>query len=71
MSLILLIDGNGELAAPLLFLPYTIRQLRHGLCGAGEFFTFSLVLISTITIVYPAYKFIQEFLQYNRILEEA
>lgn len=67
---VLLFDGELSLALPVLFLPYTIRQLSHGLTGAGEFFSFMLVLLSTITVVYPAYKFVQELAQYARIRKE-
>ena len=67
---VFLFGGNPALALPVLFLPYTIRQLCHGLTGAGEFLSFALVLLSTITVVYPAYKFVQELAQYSRIKKE-
>lgn len=66
----ILFGGNPSVALPMLFLPYTIRQLSHGLTGAGEFFSFALVLLSTITVVYPAYKFVQELAEYGRIKKE-
>ena len=66
----LLADGETVVAFGLLFLPYTIRQLKNMLGGAGEFLSFALVLLSTVTVVYPAYKFVQELLEYRRIKAE-
>ena len=60
----------------LLFLPYMIRQVAHGLKDifnggtVGEFFSFFVVLIGTITIIYPAYKLYQEIKQYSDIKNE-
>ena len=64
---VLFSEGETTLAFGLLFLPYTIRQLKSMLGGSGEFLSIMLVLLSTITVVYPAYKFVQEFLEYRRI----
>ncbi len=55
------------MAFPFFFIPYTIRQLSGKLHGAGEFISFALVLLSTITVVYPAYKFVQELLEYRNV----
>lgn len=63
----LLDQGEAAMAFGFLFLPYTIRQLGNMLGGAGEFWSILLVLVSTITVVYPAYKFVQELLEYSRI----
>lgn len=59
-------EGGFVPALALFFLPYTIRQLWHGLSGAGEIVSIVLVLLSTITVIYPAYKCVQEFLEYRR-----
>jgi len=67
LAAILLFNGEVLIAFPILFLPYTIRQLSGLLHGAGEFLSFFLILISTITVVYPAYKFVQELLEYRHI----
>lgn len=76
ISLILLFDGETELSVMLLFLPYMIRQVAYGLKDVfdggtgGEIISFIVVLLGTITLIYPAYKFIQEFLEYKKLLAE-
>lgn len=60
----------GGTAITLFFLPYIIRQVRHSLGDIfnggtfGEFISFSVVLLGTITVVYPAYKLYQEISLY-------
>lgn len=57
-----------------LFLPYMIRQVAYRLKNIfttgvlGEIVSFAVVMIGTMTLIYPAYKFIQEFLQYRNLL---
>ncbi len=57
----------GSSAIILLFVPYSIRQLRHGLSGTGEIIPFVVVLLASVTVIYPLYKAIQEIREYVRI----
>lgn len=65
-------DGSAA-GLMLLFLPYMIRQAAHGLKDifnggtVGEIFSFIVVLLGTITVIYPAYKLYQEIKQYSDI----
>ena len=60
----------GGVAITLLFLPYMIRQVRHSLGSIfnsgsfGEFVSFAIVLLGTLTVVYPAYKLYREIVEY-------
>ncbi len=54
----------------LFFLPYMIRQSWGRLTGLGEFFVFMILLLSTMTIVYPAYKLFQEIRDYSAIKQQ-
>ncbi len=64
---------EGSAAICLLFVPYMIRQAAHGLkdvwnSGAvGECFSFIVVMLGALTVVYPLYKFIQELRQYKEL----
>lgn len=72
IAILLISEGQYQLALSLLFLPYMIRQVFHRIKGlfssgtAGEIISFALVLLGSITIVYPAYKFVREFLEYRK-----
>lgn len=65
-----LLSEMGGTAIVLFFLPYMIRQVRHSLADVfnggtfGEFISFAIVLLGTITVIYPAYKLYQEITQY-------
>ena len=65
-----LFSEMGGTAVTLFFLPYMIRQVRHSLGDMfsegtfGEFVSFSIVLLGTLTVVYPAYKLYKEVAQY-------
>lgn len=65
-----LLSEMEETAVVLFFLPYMIRQVRHSLGDVfnggtfGEFISIAIVLLGTITVVYPAYKLYQEIAQY-------
>lgn len=53
-----------------IFLPYMIRQLGHELKDIfnggwlGEFFSFFIVLLGSLTVIYPVFKLYQEITQY-------
>lgn len=70
---IALLGGMGAGAIVFFFLPYMIRQVRHSLgdmfdSGAfGEFFSIALVLLGTITVIYPAYKLYREITEYSNL----
>lgn len=59
-----------------LVVPYTLRQIGSMLGQlfsggvSGEILSIAVFLIATVTIVYPAYKFIQELKQYKRLKVE-
>ena len=73
LSVILMFQGEIFFGVIVIFLPYMIRHAFGRLGGLfssgtiGEIFSFIIVLLATITIVYPVYKFIQEFKQYQGI----
>lgn len=56
-----------------LFIPYIIRQLRSMLSKmfdsgvVGEIFSFVIVILGGITMIYPIVKLIQEIREYMRI----
>ena len=68
-----LLSEMGGTAIALFFLPYMIRQVRHSLGDVfnggtfGEFLSFAIVLLGTITVAYPAYKLYQEITQYMHL----
>ena len=68
--------SEGAVALCLMLVPYMIRQTWRGLSdmfnsGAfGEFFSLFIVLIGSMTIIYPAYKLIQEIQQYKTLSEK-
>lgn len=70
-----LLENDIVLSLFSLFLPYMIRQVAYRLKNlfvasvVGEIFSFAVVMIGAMTIIYPAYKFIQEFLQYRNMLK--
>lgn len=72
---ILLLENEPTLSAFSLFLPYMIRQVAYKLKNifvagvVGEIISFAVVMVGTMTIIYPAYKFIQEFIQYRNLLK--
>lgn len=53
------------------FLPYMLRQC-YGLLtsDAGEFIKFAAILLGALTIIYPAYKLVQELRYYGRLRQE-
>ncbi len=62
----------GAIAVVFIFAPCKIRQVKNSLKGVGEgptgeFIWLFVVLIGSITIVYPLYKLIQELKEYGRI----
>lgn len=73
---VLLLENDAVLSLFVLFLPYMIRQAAYRLKNIfvtgviGEIVSFAVVMIGAITIIYPVYKFIQEFLQYRRLLNQ-
>lgn len=69
IAIVSAIDGSG-FGIAVLFLPYTIRQVANSLSGGGEFLSICVVLVATATVVYPAYKFIQELREYSRLKAE-
>ncbi len=70
---ILLCTEMGITEIMFVFLPYMISEVAHGLKDifnggtVGEIFSFAVVLLGTITVIYPAYKLFQEIKQYNDI----
>ncbi|MBQ4244975.1 MAG: hypothetical protein II702_08685 [Clostridia bacterium] len=70
VAMVCMIGEMGATGAVFITLPYMIRyaalkfsDLFDGGNG-GEFLTIMLVLLSTITVVYPLYKFIRELVEY-------
>lgn len=63
----------GGVAFSLFFIPYILRQIGHSLSGiasggwVGEFISFAVVLLGSMTIIYPAYKLIQEIREFCRL----
>ena len=63
--------GMGVSGLMFFFVPYMLRQC----CGlltsdAGEFIKFAAILLGALTIVYPAYKLVQELRYYGRLRQE-
>lgn len=74
LALIVLFQGRGiYMALVALVVPYTLRQIGGMLAGLfsggafGEFLSIFVFIIATGTIVYPAYKFVQELVQYKHL----
>lgn len=71
--MILLLSEMGFFGIVFFFLPYMIRQSKHSLAdmfnggSIGEFFSFAVVLLGTVTVIYPVYKLIQEISEYSRL----
>lgn len=63
--------GMGVSGLMFFFVPYMLRQC-HGLLtsDAGEFIKFAAILLGALTIVYPAYKLVQELRYYGRLRQE-
>ena len=63
--------GMGVSGLMFFFVPYMLRQC-HGLLtsDAGEFIKFAAILLGALTIVYPAYKLVQELRYYGRLRRE-
>ena len=66
--------GEQSLALPVLLVPYMVRRLARSSFadlkgGFVEFIQFFLVLILSITFIYPVIKLIQEIVLYNRIFK--
>lgn len=63
--------GMGVSGLMFFFVPYMLRQC-HGLLAsdAGEFIKFAAILLGALTIVYPAYKLVQELRYYGRLRQE-
>lgn len=76
ITISMLIDGEGLFSICLFFLPYMIRQVWHTFgeifnSGAiGECISIGIVVLSTITVIYPAYKLFQEIMHYRKIHKE-
>jgi len=79
IGFIILFGGMGEMgigAVMLFFLPYMIRSTYRRLGGLfnsgglGEFLSFFIVLIGTVTVIYPLYKLIQEIRELARLKKE-
>ncbi|MCH5354026.1 MAG: hypothetical protein J1E06_11275 [Acutalibacter sp.] len=73
MVVIALVASDLRPLAIFFFLPYMIRQASHSFAnffsggGFGSFITFFLVLIGSITFIYPIYKLYQEIAEYARL----
>ena len=71
----LMIGELGGSAVILLFVPYMIRQVGGRIKGiaskgwVGEFVAFMIILLGSLTIVYPAIVLVQEIKEYLRIRE--
>lgn len=63
--------GMGVSGLMFFFVPYMLRQC-YGLLtsDAGEFIKFAAILLGALTIVYPAYKLVQELRYYGRLRQE-
>lgn len=76
LAVVFIVEDNSVLALPMLFLPYMIRQASYSLKDTvksgvfGEFFSFAIVVLGTLTVFFPAYRFYQEFIQYRKIEKE-
>lgn len=68
--------SEGAIAICLMFVPYMFRQMRNSFgdifnSGAfGEFISIFVLLIGSLTVIYPAYKLIQEILEYRYLIEK-
>lgn len=75
LGISMIINGEGELAIIFTFLPYMIRyafsRLAHIFDAGvlGEFLTIMVIVISSVTIIYPLYKMVQEIRKYISILK--
>lgn len=77
LAFVALVQGGGfGLALVCLVIPYTLRQIGGMLMELFDGGTFGEVLALTVfffaaaTIVYPVYKFVQEFREYRRLKNE-
>lgn len=63
---VLMVKDISGASLGFLFVPYMIRQARHGLKDLfnggwfGQFISFSVVLLGSVTFIYPIYKLVQE-----------
>ncbi len=69
-------EGNPEMAAIIVFIPYMLRQIGVKLLGifdSGVFLTMVTViglLFASVTVVYPVYKIIRETVYYIKTLRQ-
>ena len=68
------IAGREPEAVALMFVPYMIRHLYRSdnpptQTALGEFLNWTIVLLGSITFIYPIKKIVDEFNEYNRIKE--
>lgn len=77
LALVVLVQGGRfGLALGCAVIPYTLRQIGGMLLdmfsggAGGEFLSILIFFFATATIVYPAYKFFQEFREYKRVKAE-
>ena len=63
--------GMGVSGLMFFFVPNMLRQCQGLLTSdAGEFIKFAAILLGALTIVYPAYKLVQELRYYGRLRQE-
>ena len=75
LLIVLTVDGDFYVGLVLFFVPPIIRQCASSLAklfndgAGGEFLSFALVLLGSITIVYPVYMIIRETIYYIKTLK--
>ena len=75
LLIILTVDGEFTVGLILFFVPPIIRQCASSLAelfedsDVGAFLSFALVLLGSITIVYPVYMIIRETIYYIKTLK--
>ena len=75
LTIIAIIDGWYESALIMVFIPYMIREIYNRISDFGdgignEIFLIVIILLGSVTIIYPLYKFVKEYLEYKMLKEK-